>query len=78
VVPLGAATLRDRLGGAAAGCPPHLVRSGRAAELDSAALERIVEQVPDTRVHRDLAAFAEWMLTRDHVVDSGVGALPVT
>ncbi|MEP7283055.1 MAG: D-glycero-beta-D-manno-heptose 1,7-bisphosphate 7-phosphatase [Rubrivivax sp.] len=75
-VPMVGDTLRDLQAAAAAGCPPHLVRSGRAAALDAAALERIVEQVPDTRVHRDLAAFAEWMLTRDHVVDSGVGALP--
>ena len=74
-VPVVGDTLRDLQAADAAGCPPHLVLSGRAAGLDDDALARIVEQVPATRVHGDLAAFAEWLLTRDHVVDSGPGAL---
>ncbi len=74
-VPMVVDTLRDLQAAAAAGCPPHLVRTGRAAALDAAALARFVEQVPETRVHHDLGAFAEWLLARDQVADSGAGAL---
>jgi D-glycero-D-manno-heptose 1,7-bisphosphate phosphatase len=74
-VPMVVDTLRDLQAAAAAGCPPHLVLTGRAAGLVDESLAQIVDQVPATRVHRDLAAFAEWLLTRDHVVDSGHGAL---
>ena len=55
-------TLRDLQAAAASGCRPHLVRSGRAAELDAHALADIVQKVPQTQVHRDLAAFADWLL----------------
>jgi D-glycero-D-manno-heptose 1,7-bisphosphate phosphatase len=74
-VPMVGDTLRDLQAAAAAGCPPHLVLSGRAAELDDAALARMVEQVPATRVHSDLAAFADWLLHKDRIVDSAAGAL---
>jgi D-glycero-D-manno-heptose 1,7-bisphosphate phosphatase len=55
-------TLRDLQAAAAAGCQPHLVRSGRAAELDAQALADIMQKVPQTQVHRDLAAFADGLL----------------
>lgn len=74
-VPMVVDTLRDLQAAAAAGCPPHLVRTGRAAPLDPPTLARFVELVPDTRVHDDLGAFADWLLTRDHVEDSATGAL---
>lgn len=74
-VPLVSDTLRDLQAAAAAGCAPHLVLTGRAAALDDETLARIVELVPETRVHRDLPAFAEWLLERDHVPDSGPGDL---
>ncbi|GAB4037624.1 MAG: D-glycero-beta-D-manno-heptose 1,7-bisphosphate 7-phosphatase [Rubrivivax sp.] len=74
-VPMVTDTLRDLEAAAAAGCPPHLVLTGRAAGLDEATLARYVEKVPATRVHRDLGAFADWLLARDHVADSGAGAL---
>jgi D-glycero-D-manno-heptose 1,7-bisphosphate phosphatase len=74
-VPMLCDTLRDLQAAAAAGCPPHLVLTGRAADLDDAALARMVEQVPTTRVHRDLAAFADWLLKKDHTADSAAGAL---
>ncbi len=76
-VPVVGDTLRDLQAAAAAGCPPHLVLTGRAAGLDDAVLARIVEQVPATTVHRDLAAFAEWLLKKDKVIDSKVGTLDV-
>ena len=74
-VPMIGDTLRDLQAAAAAGCPPHLVLSGRAAALDDAMLARGVEQVPATTVHKDLAAFADWLLKKDSAVDSVVGAL---
>ena len=74
-VPMVGDTLRDLQAAEAAGCPPHLVLTGRAADLDEDALAHLVEQVPRTRVHRDLPAFAEWLLRKDNVPDSGAGAL---
>lgn len=74
-VPMVVDTLRDLQAAAAAGCPPHLVRTGRAASLDPPTLARFAELVPDTRVHGDLGAFADWLLTRDHIEDSAAGAL---
>jgi D-glycero-D-manno-heptose 1,7-bisphosphate phosphatase len=68
-------TLRDLQAAQAAGCQPHLVRTGRAAALDDAQLGAMLAQVPATEVHRDLAAFAEFMLAREHVHDSGPGPL---
>ncbi len=70
-VPMVGDTLRDLQAAQAAGCEPHLVLTGRAAALDEATIRRYVEQVPRTLVHHDLAALAEFLLRRDHVVDSG-------
>ena len=67
-VPMVADTLRDLLAARAAGGPPHLVLSGRAADLDEDGLRQILQQVPETTVHRDLAAFA------DHLIGSPRGA----
>lgn len=74
LVPMVGDTLRDLQAAAAAGCPPHLVLTGRAAALDAAALARFIEQVPAARVHKDLPAFVDWLLKKDHVADSGAGA----
>lgn len=63
-VPMVADTLRDLQAAQAAGCEPHLVLSGRAATLDAAQIRQLVEQVPHTQVHVDLAAFADHLLTR--------------
>jgi D-glycero-D-manno-heptose 1,7-bisphosphate phosphatase len=74
-VPMVGDTLRDMLAAKAAGCEPHLVLSGRAADLDDDQLRQILVQVPGTRVHADLGAFAEFLLKRDHVADSASGSL---
>jgi D-glycero-D-manno-heptose 1,7-bisphosphate phosphatase len=74
-VPMVCDTLRDLQAAMAAGCEPHLVRSGRAETLSVDELRQIVEQVPSTEVHSDLAAFAEYLLERDHVPSSGPGGL---
>lgn len=63
-VPMVADTLRDLQAARAAGCPPHLVKSGRAAKLSDAELADWTSAVAGVEVHEDLAAFAQWML--DH------------
>ena len=57
-------SLRDLQAAQASACEPHLVCSGRAAGLDAAQIQALVDQVPGTRVHVDLAAFAEYLLAR--------------
>jgi D-glycero-D-manno-heptose 1,7-bisphosphate phosphatase len=74
-VPMVSDTLRDLQAAQAAGCEPHLVRTGRAAQLTLEDVRRILEQVPETEVHRDLAAFAEFMLERSHTPHSAPGGL---
>jgi D-glycero-D-manno-heptose 1,7-bisphosphate phosphatase len=74
-VPMVGDTLRDLQAARAAGCEPHLVRSGRAAALDAAQLDALVQQVPGTWVHRDLGELATHLLEREHVRDSQTGAL---
>jgi D-glycero-D-manno-heptose 1,7-bisphosphate phosphatase len=74
-VPMVGDTPRDMLAAAAAGCPPHLVLTGRAAALDASALARCREQVPGMHMHHDLPAFVDWLLQKDHIADSGAGAL---
>jgi D-glycero-D-manno-heptose 1,7-bisphosphate phosphatase len=73
-VPMVADTLRDLLAAQAAGCQPHLVRSGRAAVLDEAQLAAIVQQVPGTQVHSDLTAFVDHLLQRDEAPHSSHGS----
>ncbi len=63
-VPMVADTLRDLQAAAAAGCEPHLVLSGRAAGLGPDEVQGILDQVPGSRVHDNLAAFAEHLLAR--------------
>jgi delta 1-pyrroline-5-carboxylate dehydrogenase len=46
----------------AAGCVPHLVRSGRAAALGDEEVAAMLAQVPGSQVHADLAAFAASLL----------------
>jgi D-glycero-D-manno-heptose 1,7-bisphosphate phosphatase len=64
-VPMVCDTPRDLQAALAAGCEPHLVRTGRAATYDAAQLQRIVDQAPGTEVHKDLAAFADFVLHRE-------------
>ncbi|MDP1902035.1 MAG: D-glycero-beta-D-manno-heptose 1,7-bisphosphate 7-phosphatase [Rubrivivax sp.] len=75
LVPMVSDTLRDLLAAQAAGCAPHLVLSGRAKGLDDEQIQLMVAQVPGTRVHADLGAFADFLLTQDHHADSSAGSL---
>jgi D-glycero-D-manno-heptose 1,7-bisphosphate phosphatase len=65
-VPMVCDTLRDLQAAQAAGCQPHLVRTGRAAMADDATLQQWLQAVPDTLVHADLAAFAEHLVGAAH------------
>jgi D-glycero-D-manno-heptose 1,7-bisphosphate phosphatase len=74
-VPMVGDTLRDLQAAQAAGCEPHLVLSGRARGLQADALQAILTQVPQARVHQSLDAFADFLLARDNIVDSTAGGL---
>jgi D-glycero-D-manno-heptose 1,7-bisphosphate phosphatase len=58
-------SLRDLEAGVAAGCAPHLVRTGKGALLDEAALRAIKKAVPHAVVHADLASFAQQLIHRE-------------
>jgi D-glycero-D-manno-heptose 1,7-bisphosphate phosphatase len=64
-VPMVADTLRDLEAAQAAGCPPHLVKSGRASLVTEAELAQWAAAVPGTVVHDDLASFASYLLQQE-------------
>jgi D-glycero-D-manno-heptose 1,7-bisphosphate phosphatase len=74
-VPLVGDTLRDLQAAQAAGCPPHLVQSGRAAALQGTALQALLDAVPGAQVHANLSAFADALLHTAAGADSAPGAL---
>jgi D-glycero-D-manno-heptose 1,7-bisphosphate phosphatase len=62
-VPTVGDTVRDLLAGSAMGCEPHLVLTGKGAALRGRDLP---DNFPkDTRVHEDLAAFADFLIARE-------------
>jgi D-glycero-D-manno-heptose 1,7-bisphosphate phosphatase len=65
-VPMVCDTARDLRAAQAAGCEPHLVRTGRAAGLTPELLAQWVHGIDGVTVHADLAAFAEFVLHREH------------
>ena len=58
-------SLRDLQAGAAVGCEPHLVLTGKGAALRGRPLPERVTR-PGTRVHEDLGAFADWLISAAH------------
>ena len=81
-VPVVGDSLRDLQAGAAVGCRPHLVRTGKAARLDDAHGAELCGQVAGTQVHNDLTAFADFLIQRERhergvsgETDSGFGRL---
>ncbi|MBI5718948.1 MAG: D-glycero-beta-D-manno-heptose 1,7-bisphosphate 7-phosphatase [Burkholderiales bacterium] len=74
-VPMVCDTLRDLEAAQAAGCEPHLVRSGRAAGLTDEQVRQMLEKVPGATAHADLGAFAEFVLKRDNADLSMHGSL---
>jgi D-glycero-D-manno-heptose 1,7-bisphosphate phosphatase len=67
-VPMVCDTLRDLQAAQAAGCQPHLLRIGRAEQLDDAQWHEMAEQVPQARLHASFDAFI------DHLAAAGAGA----
>jgi D-glycero-D-manno-heptose 1,7-bisphosphate phosphatase len=81
-VPVVGDSLRDLQAGVAMGCRPHLVRTGKLANIDQEQLDALCAEVPGTQVHADLAAFAEHLIREERRVrgdsgesDSGFGRL---
>lgn len=66
-VPAVGDSARDLQAGAAVGCEPHLVLTGKAAVLrDQTTPAPLAEDFPaGTIVHQDLAAFAEFLTARE-------------
>ncbi len=80
--PMVGDTLRDLQAGMAAGCPTHLVLTGKSAGLEGQALADLLDAAPGTRVHTDLSAFADWWIRQQRhqrgepsESDSGFGEL---
>jgi D-glycero-D-manno-heptose 1,7-bisphosphate phosphatase len=67
-VPVAGNALRHVQAGAAAGCPTHLLLTGKSGHLrgdaGTADASAIAGLPPGTRVHADLAAFADWLLAQ--------------
>lgn len=74
-VPMVGDTARDLAAAAAAGCQPHLVRSGRAASLDEAAVQALLDAMPGAQAHGSLGDFVDHLLQRDANPDSVAGRL---
>lgn len=64
-VPMVGDSLRDIQAGQAAGCPTHLVRTGKLGVADDDLIAQVLRQVPGTQVHADLTAFAEAIIQHD-------------
>ena len=73
-VPMVGDTARDLQAAQAAGCEPHLVRTGRAAALTPEQLAKWVTGIDRVVVHDDLAAFADFLLRREYAQLGVVGA----
>jgi D-glycero-D-manno-heptose 1,7-bisphosphate phosphatase len=56
-------SVRDLQAGAAVGCVPHLVYTGKGTQFAGKPLPP--ECPPGTELHQDLAAFADWLLSRE-------------
>lgn len=62
-VPVVGDSVRDLVAGAAVGCEPHLVLTGKGVSHRGRKLPESFP--PDTHIHADLAAFADYLLERD-------------
>ncbi len=72
-VPMVCDTARDLQAAHAAGCEPHVVRSGRAAALGEAELAQWTAGIAGVHVHADLAGLADFLLHREHEALGVVG-----
>ena len=62
-VPMVGDAVRDLIAGAAAGCEPHLVLTGKGAAYRGVSLPDTFPAA--TRVHADLAVFADFLISRE-------------
>ena len=72
-VPVVGDSVRDLEAALAAGCPAHLVRTGKGAAMTEAQIARLMETVPGTQVHADLAAFAESIIQSERSARNAAG-----
>ncbi len=64
-VPVVGDSPRDVQAGLAAGCPAHLVRSGKLREATDEELQRTLAQLPGVMLHEDLCAFVDHLLAHE-------------
>jgi D-glycero-D-manno-heptose 1,7-bisphosphate phosphatase len=81
-LPVVGDSLRDLQAAAACGAAPHLVRTGKSAELSDEQAAELARRVPGTQVHADLAEFVEHLIQDQRAArgasgraDSGHGRL---
>ncbi len=81
-VPAVGDSVRDVEAAVAAGCVPHLVRTGKGALMTDEQIAQLQLQIPEVKVHTDLAAFAESLIQHERdardaagKTDSGFGRL---
>lgn len=72
-VPVVGDSVRDLEAALAAGCPAHLVRTGKGAAMTEAQIAQLMEAVPGTQVHADLAAFAESIIQSERSARNAAG-----
>ncbi len=72
-VPMVCDTERDLHAAHAAGCEPHVVRTGRAAPFSDEEVAAWAAGVAGARVHDSLTAFADFVLHREHTAAGIVG-----
>jgi D-glycero-D-manno-heptose 1,7-bisphosphate phosphatase len=72
-VPMVCDTVRDLQASQAAGCESHLVRTGRAAQLDNEQLAQWTQGIDGVKVHASLSAFADFVLHREREAAGVVG-----
>jgi len=72
-VPMVCDTARDLQAAHAAGCEPHIVRTGRAAALSDNELSQWTAGIDRVQAHDNLVALAEFLIHREHVALGVVG-----
>ena len=82
-VPMVCDTVRDLQAAQAAGCEPHVVRTGRAAALSDDEISALTVGIDGVTVHTNLTDFTDFVLHREHTAagivgeDSRPGKVPV-
>jgi len=72
-VPMVCDTARDLRAAHAAGCEPHIVRTGRASALSEDELAQWTAGIDRVHVHANLPALADFLLHREHAERGVVG-----